>query len=180
MHARFWIWQELTANASRWRDATVSAAGLGLWPASHAHAVTDVDGETRVVIIAKDVQLAAPLTTTVRLPCANRSACRAALDDGCTAVLVRLRAAGTAGLAATAGISFAGLTYDSTQDGTPSGTRQEQPVALLAADYWLEARFSTPAASLALLTLRGCPAHRHASSNQTGLPHELPPTSARV
>jgi hypothetical protein len=82
-------------------------------------AATSQAGTQRVMVIHKDMFATAPANVHLQL------------SDGVTlrqaATLVRLTP-GSAGVNATSGLTFGGLTFDGTADGIPTGTRVTEAV----------------------------------------------------
>lgn len=107
----------LRANVSCTTHEPPCVADKTWTPAVAAHATVDRDGTTKVLVVAKDLRAATALAIEVCIP---------GLAAGARGTVARLVAA--AGASATSGVQWAGLTWDGTSDGNPSGTREAEPV----------------------------------------------------
>ncbi len=96
--------------------AGVAVAFVKCW------AVVDALGSARVVLVNKDVNAAAPVNGRITV----RDGTGGMTGDARVAALLP----GAAGLASTSGITFAGLSFDGTIDGTPSGVYTETDVPI--------------------------------------------------
>lgn len=106
-------------------------------PLVRVWSVADVDGMTRIVVIHKDPNATSLATVTVTP--ANGAAFG-------TAQLYRMQPA-SGGVFAKVGISFAGQTFDGSQDGLPLGTRTPEAVPANGGTF----SFTVPQASIAIL-----------------------------
>ena len=132
-----------------WAFATAAGHGSTIREVQVAHStngfikcwsVTDASGAARVVVLHKDP--AATQSASVTITPASALSGAATLVRGLP---------GKNGIASAwdDSISFGGLTFSTTTDGTPAGTPTSEPVAASGGAY----TFALPAASFAILTL---------------------------
>jgi len=110
-----WAFNYLIANHARLYSATVTSSNplIKVWQA------TDSKGQTRVMVIHKDITATEAADVTITLP--------PGVSLSGYASLLRLTP-GPGGVSSSSGLSFAGLTYDNTTDGLPTGTLAPQSV----------------------------------------------------
>jgi len=125
-----------TANSSSSWAAQVASTN----PLIKAHALRDAAGATtRVVLVHKDLGAADAASVSITVGGAAPP----------SATLLRLVAAGN-NATAKSGISFAGQTFDGSQDGLPLGQRVTESVSLIGGAY----AFLLPPRSAAVLEIR--------------------------
>ena len=131
-----WAATQATANSSSSWAAQVSSSN----PQIKAHALRDAAGATtRVVLVHKDLNATAAADVEVAVGGGSAA----------TASLLRLVVAGN-DASAKAGVSFAGQTFDGSEDGTPRGQRVAESVPLVGGRY----AFSLPPRSAAILEIQ--------------------------
>ena len=127
--------------ASARESVVMTATILGRTnPFVKAYALRDSTAAWRVVVIHKDYNATAPTAVSI-IPSGGAAA------PGSFATLVRLLAPG---ITALRGVTWAGLTWDGTTDGKPSGTPVSERISADASGAFT---FSLPPATAALLSL---------------------------
>jgi hypothetical protein len=135
-----WVFALATQDSAVMANVSVHASN----PLVKAHAARAKDGTWRVLLVHKDVSAGAVQTVVqVQLP-------HGATGGG---TLARLQAAGDAPAHAKSGITFAGQTFDKSDDGLPRGARVTEALTASAG----ELSFVLAPATAALLTIPCAP-----------------------